>query len=142
MIDDKNNGNGAKQRSLIYYVIFASVIIMLLNALVFPSLLQAQVTEVSYSKFLEMVDRYTEFPELTPQMINEFVDKIVVHAPEKIDGDRTQKVEIFLKYVGKFELPAPEPTAEDLALEEKRRKTREKNRRKYERRKAKQQAEQ
>ena len=52
-----------------------------------------------------------------------------------------QNRELFLKYVGKFELPAPEPTAEDLALEEKRRKTREKNRRKYERRKAKQQAE-
>ena len=74
-------------------------------------------------------------------MINEFVDKIVVHAPEKIDGDRTQEVEIFLKYVGKFELPAPEPTAEDLVRDEKRKKTREKNRRKYERRKAKQQAE-
>ena len=92
-------------------------------------------------RFLELVDRYTEFPELTAQMINEFVDKIVVHAPEKIDGDRTQEVEIFLKYVGKFELPAPEPTAEDLVREEKRKKTREKNRRKYERRKAKQQAE-
>ena len=74
-------------------------------------------------------------------MIYEFVDKILVHAPEKIDGCRVQEIEIFLKYVGKFDLPIPEPTAEELALEEKRRKTREKNRRKYERRKARQQAE-
>ncbi len=41
-------------------------------------------------------------------MINEFIDKIIVHAPERIDGDRTQEVEIFLKFIGKFELPAPE----------------------------------
>ena len=93
------------------------------------------------NRFLELVDRYTDFPELTPQMIYEFVDKILVHAPEKIDGCRAQEIEIFLKYVGKFDLPIPEPTAEELALEEKRRKTREKNRRKYERRKARQQAE-
>ena len=93
------------------------------------------------NRFLELVDRYTDFPELTPQMIYEFVDKILVHAPERIDGCRAQEIEIFLKYVGKFDLPIPEPTAEELALEEKRRKTREKNRRKYERRKARQQAE-
>ena len=36
-------------------------------------------------------------------MINEFIDKIIVHAPEKIEGDRTQEVEIFLKFIGKFE---------------------------------------
>ena len=93
------------------------------------------------NRFLELVDRYTDFPELTPQMIYEFVDKILVHAPERIDGCRAQEIEIFLKYVGKFDLPIPEPTDEELALEEKRRKTREKNRRKYERRKARQQAE-
>ena len=93
------------------------------------------------NRFLELVDRYTDFPELTPQMIYEFVDKILVHAPERLDGCRAQEIEIFLKYVGKFDLPIPEPTAEELALEEKRRKTREKNRRKYERRKARQQAE-
>ena len=93
------------------------------------------------NRFLELVDRYTDFPELTPQMIYEFVDKILVHAPERIDGCRVQEIEIFLKYVGKFDLPIPEPTAEELALEGKRRKTREKNRRKYERRKARQQAE-
>lgn len=93
------------------------------------------------NRFLELVDRYTDFPELTPQMIYEFVDKILVHAPERIDGCRAQEIELFLKYVGKFDLPIPEPTAEELALEEKRRKTREKNRRKYERRKAREQAE-
>ena len=58
-----------------------------------------------------MAEKYTDFSELTTPMINEFIDKIIVHAPERIDGDRTQEVEIFLKFIGKFELPAPELTA-------------------------------
>ena len=40
-------------------------------------------------------------------------DKIIVHAPEKIDGDRTQQVDIYLKFIGRFELPAPELTPEE-----------------------------
>ena len=44
-------------------------------------------------------------------MINEFVEKIIVHAPEKIDGDRVQEVEIHLRFIGQFELPAPEPVS-------------------------------
>lgn len=64
-------------------------------------------------QFLALAKKYTDFTELTTPMINEFVDKILVHAPEKIDGDRVQEVEIFLKFIGKFELPAPELTPEE-----------------------------
>ena len=41
-------------------------------------------------------------------MINEFIEKIIVHATERIDGDRVQEVEIHLRFIGQFELPAPE----------------------------------
>ena len=37
-------------------------------------------------QFLELAKKYTDFSELTTPMINEFVEKIIVHAPEKIDG--------------------------------------------------------
>ena len=37
---------------------------------------------------------------LTPQMIYEFVDKIVVHSPIKVDGEREQQVDIYLKFIG------------------------------------------
>ena len=43
---------------------------------------------------MELARKYTDFSELTTPMINEFIEKIVVHAPEKIDGDRVQEVEI------------------------------------------------
>ena len=64
-------------------------------------------------RFLALTKKYTDFSELTTPMINEFIDKIIVHAPEKIDGDRTQQVDIYLKFIGRFELPAPELTPEE-----------------------------
>ena len=64
-------------------------------------------------RFLALAKKYTDFSELTTPMINEFVDKIIVHAPEKVDGDRTQEVEIYLKFIGRFDLPAPELTPEE-----------------------------
>jgi PX domain. len=64
-------------------------------------------------QFLALAKKYTDFSELTTQMLNEFVDKIIVHAPEKVDGDRMQEIEIYLKFIGRFELPAPELTAEE-----------------------------
>ena len=48
-------------------------------------------------RFLSLAKKYTDFSELTTLMINEFIEKIIVHAPEKIDGDRTQEVEIYLE---------------------------------------------
>ncbi len=78
-----------------------------------------------------LAEKYTDFSELTTPMINEFIDKIIVHAPERIDGDRTQEVEIFLKFIGKFELPAPELTAEEIKRQEQLRQHRIKSRERY-----------
>ena len=64
-------------------------------------------------RFLALAKKYTDFSELTTPMINEFIEKIIVHAPEKIDGDRTQQVDIYLKFIGRFDLPAPELTPEE-----------------------------
>ena len=88
-------------------------------------------------QFMALAKKYTDFTELTPQMIYEFIDRIIVHAPEKIDGERVQEVEIRLQYIGKFDTPLPDPTPEELEAEEKRRKRREINRRYNEKKKAK-----
>ena len=69
-------------------------------------------------QFLALAKKYTDFSELTTPMINEFIDKILVHVPEKVDGDRIQEVEIYLKFIGHFELPAPELTAEEEKRQE------------------------
>ena len=44
------------RKPIIYYVIIASLVLFLLNAFVFPPLMEAQVVEISYSEFLKMVD--------------------------------------------------------------------------------------
>lgn len=66
-------------------------------------------------EFLALVHKYTDITELTPVIINEFVDKILVHKAEKIDGERVMEIEIYLNFIGKVELPAQELTEEELA---------------------------
>lgn len=56
----------------------------------------------------------TDFSELTTPMINEFIDKILVHAPYYIDGERMQEVEIYLNFIGKFEIPQPQLSEEEI----------------------------
>ena len=75
-------------------------------------------------KFLALAKKYTDFSELTPAMLNEFVEKIMVHAPDRSAGERVQEIEIYLKFIGKFDVPLPEPTPEELAAEEVRRQRR------------------
>ena len=82
-------------------------------------------------QFLELAKKYTDFSELTTPMINEFIDKIIVHAPEKIDGDRVQEVEIYLKFIGRFDLPAPELTEEEIKRQEFLKKERARSRERY-----------
>jgi hypothetical protein len=80
--------------------------------------------------FLALVRRYTEFDELTTELLNNFVDKILVHEADKSTGERRQEVEIHLNYIGRFTIPDDEPkplkpgeiAAERERLEKKRRK--------------------
>ena len=75
-------------------------------------------------EFLSLVHKYTDIRELTPAIVNEFVDRVMVHRIENVEGDRVQEIEIFLNYIGKVELPAQELSAEEIAEEEKKRKRR------------------
>ena len=74
-------------------------------------------TEDDLESFYVLVDRYTSFDELTPTMLNEFIDKILVYKAEKIDGRRTQKVEVYLNFIGMIDFPEPEKTPEELEQE-------------------------
>lgn len=76
--------------------------------------------------FMELARRYTDFEELTPAMVNEFISRIVVHKATGIGASREQEVEIYLNYVGKIEVPheevelTEEEKAEQERLERKR----------------------
>ena len=54
--------------------------------------------------FIKSVKKFTDIKELTPEILGEFIEKIVVHEADKSSGKRTQKIEIFFKGIGKVDL--------------------------------------
>lgn len=81
-------------------------------------------------KFISLISRYENFDELTTTMINEFVEKIIVHE-RNIKGSQTskQKIEIYFNFIGNYEPPKEELTEEEeeerLKIEEEERKIKE-----------------
>ena len=61
--------------------------------------------EEKLSKFLKVVKTYTEITELTPEILNSFIEKIYIGETEKYDGRKMQEVEIIYKFVGAINLP-------------------------------------
>ena len=61
-------------------------------------------------KFIALVRKYTDFEELTGSMLHEYVSKIVVHEAERPRGQRNQRVDIYLSYIGQFTAPGCEQT--------------------------------
>ena len=60
---------------------------------------------VNVERFMKVVHKYTSFEELTPTLLRELVEKIVVHEAEEVDGKRTQSIDIYYSFVGKIDLP-------------------------------------
>ncbi len=63
---------------------------------------QEQENTVNVDRFLALVRKYTRIEELTPELLNLFIKKIVVHAPDKSSGKRTQKVDIYYNFIEKI----------------------------------------
>ena len=76
---------------------------------------------------MKLINRYENFDELTNTMINEFVEKIIVHERDR-KGSQTskQKIEIYFNFIGNYELPQAELSEEEKQkLEEEERKIKE-----------------
>lgn len=61
--------------------------------------------EEKLSKFLKVVKSYTKIEELTPEILNSFIEKIYIGETEKYDGRKIQEVEIIYKFIGAIDLP-------------------------------------
>lgn len=67
--------------------------------------------KVSAEKFMQIVRKHTNFEELTPTLLREFIDKIFVHEAEALDGkrhgkQRRQQIDIYYSFVGRVEIPS------------------------------------
>ena len=58
---------------------------------------------MNVQSFLKVVKKYTEPTELTPMLLREFVEKIVVHAPDKSSGHRMQRIDVHYSFIGEIE---------------------------------------
>ena len=77
---------------------------------------EEQAHEMNAEGFLQLVRKYTDIQELTPEILREFIDKIVVYHREQIGGQTVQKVEIHYKMIGYVELPHMSRAAEQSYL--------------------------
>ena len=67
---------------------------------------KAQEATVNAGKFMNIVRKYTSFEELTPTLLREFIEKIVVHECSYDENkNRRQEIEIYYSFVGKVDLP-------------------------------------
>lgn len=56
--------------------------------------------KVSFSKFTNIIQKYTNITELDEIILNELIEKIIIHECEYIDGKRVQKIDIYYRFVG------------------------------------------
>ena len=55
--------------------------------------------------FFALTEKYVDIPELTPTIVNEFIKKIIVCAPDRSSGKRTQEIRIIFNFLDEVELP-------------------------------------
>jgi len=56
-------------------------------------------------RFLALVRKYTEIPELDAEIIREFIDRIIVFKTEKVNGRRKQRIRIIYNCIGEIDIP-------------------------------------
>ena len=91
MIKEPEQDNKKPRRSIIYYYVITLLVLILLNALLFPSLLQRQVTEVGYNQFLDMVEN-GQVEQIAYESENE---QIVFIATDENGNEMVYKTGIF-----------------------------------------------
>lgn len=57
---------------------------------------------VNVAQFISLVRKYTDVQELTATLVNQFIQRIVVHAPDRSSGKRTQQVDIYYNFIGQL----------------------------------------
>jgi len=56
--------------------------------------------------FVDNIKKYTNFTELTPLLLNEFIEKVIVHNRVGRGKNKTQRVDIVFNFIGSFCVPS------------------------------------
>lgn len=71
--------------------------------------------ETDAEMFLKLARKQAGFPELTTDVIQTFIDRIVVHEADWSTGSKEQLIEIHMNFIGNFTIPQPELTPKQQA---------------------------
>lgn len=72
-------------------------------------LTEQQEDSLNISKFMARISKYTELPELTVEIVNELIDKIVIHKPTGTKRNRIIQIDIYYNFIGKLNNEKSEP---------------------------------
>ena len=72
-------------------------------------LTQQQEDSLNISKFMARISKYTELPKLTVEIVNELIDKIVIHKPIGTKRNRIIQIDIYYNFIGKLNNEKSEP---------------------------------
>ena len=61
--------------------------------------------EVSQPRHLFHLERYSDFEELTPEILRAFIDNVLIYEKQKVDGHIRHTIEIIYNFVGAVEIP-------------------------------------
>lgn len=61
--------------------------------------------DTDVTQFISNVKKYTEITNLTAEILNELIEKIVIHQQEKINGKKTQEIDIYYRGIGIISFP-------------------------------------
>lgn len=61
--------------------------------------------DTDITQFISNVKKYTEITELSPEILNELIEKIVIHQQEKVNGKKVQEIDIYYRGVGIISFP-------------------------------------
>ena len=94
---------------------------------------QGKENEIRTDKFMRLVKKYSEFDEITTPMLNEFIDRVLIHEPvygEK-RSHRTQEIEIHFNFIGKIGLPNVSEPVDWEKIEQEKEKARKERKKQY-----------
>lgn len=65
------------------------------------------------TQFISNVKKYTEITELSPEILNELIEKILIHQTERVNGKKVQEIDIYYRGVGIISFPV---SLEDMTM--------------------------
>lgn len=72
-------------------------------------LAKQQEDSLNISKFMTRISKYTELPKLTVEIVNELIDKIVIHKPTGTKRNRIIQIDVYYNFIGKLNNEKSEP---------------------------------